>query len=146
MHNLIFHQISPLPELWGNGGMVGSLSSPSPDDFLTTLLAVGPLCVCHVVCMLSHVQLFVIPQTVAHQAALSLEFSRRVYWSGLPFPSPRDLSDLGIKPGSPALQADSLPCEPLGKLKRASNWVPYLDCQPFYSCFPHRSKVMYMYA
>ena len=115
MHNLIFHQISPLPELWGNGGMVGSLSSPSPDDFLTTLLAVGPPCMCHIVCMLSHVQLFVIPQTVAQQAALSMEFSRRVCWSGLPFPSPRALPDPGIEPRPPALQADSLPPELRGK-------------------------------
>ena len=37
-----------------------------------------------------------------------MEFSRQEYWSGLPFPSPGDLSDPGIKPGSPALQADSL--------------------------------------
>ena len=40
-------------------------------------------------------------------------FSRQEYWSGLPFPSPGDLSDPGIKPGSPALQADALPSEPL---------------------------------
>ena len=37
------------------------------------------------------------------------------YWSGLPFPSPGDLPDPGIEPGSPALQADSLPSEPPGK-------------------------------
>ena len=42
----------------------------------------------------------------------STEFSRQEYWNGLPFPSPRDLPDSGIKPGSPALQADSLPFEP----------------------------------
>ena len=42
-----------------------------------------------------------------------MEFSRQEYWSGLPFPSPGDLPDLGIKPRSPALQADSLPSEPL---------------------------------
>ena len=45
---------------------------------------------------------------------LSLGFSRQQYWSGLPFPSPGDRLDPGIKPGSPALQADSLPTEPLG--------------------------------
>jgi len=42
-------------------------------------------------------------------------FSRQEYWSGLPFPSPRDLPDPGNKPRSPALQADSLPTEPPGK-------------------------------
>ena len=40
-----------------------------------------------------------------------MEFSRQEYWSGLPFPSPGDHPDPGIKPGSPALQADSLPSE-----------------------------------
>ena len=49
---------------------------------------------------------------VAHQAPLSMEFSRQEYWSGLPFPTPGDLLDPGIKPGSPALQADSLLSEP----------------------------------
>ena len=38
-------------------------------------------------------------------------------WSGLPFPSPGDLSDPGLKPGSPALQADSFPSEPPGKVR-----------------------------
>ena len=52
-----------------------------------------------------------IPWTVIHQAPLSMEFSRQEYWSGLPFPSPGYLPDAGIKPGSPALQADSLPNE-----------------------------------
>ena len=44
-------------------------------------------------------------------------FSRQEYWSGLPFPSPGDLSDPGIKPGSPALWADALPSEPTGNPK-----------------------------
>ena len=60
---------------------------------------------------LSRVQLFAIPWTVAHQAPPSMEFSRQEYWSVLPFPSPGDLPDPGIKPGSPALQADALPSE-----------------------------------
>ena len=51
---------------------------------------------------------FETPWTVAHQAPLSMEFSRQEYWSGLPFLSPGDLSDPGIKPESPALQVDSL--------------------------------------
>ena len=49
-----------------------------------------------------------IPWTVVCQAPLSIEFPRQRYWSGLPFPSPRDLLDPGTEPRSPALQADSL--------------------------------------
>ena len=49
------------------------------------------------------------PWTAALQAPLSMGFSRQEYWSGLPFLSPGDLPDPGIKPRSPALQADSLP-------------------------------------
>jgi len=52
---------------------------------------------------------FATPWTVAHQAPLSMEFSRQEYWSGLPFPPPGDFPDPGIKPVSPAWQADSLP-------------------------------------
>ena len=52
------------------------------------------------------------PWTVIHQAPLSVEFSRQEYWSELPFPSPRDLHDPGIKPRSPPLQADPLLTEP----------------------------------
>ena len=63
---------------------------------------------------LSHVQLFATPWTIARQAPLSMEFSRREYWSGLPLPSPGDLPNLGVEPGSPALQADSLLPEPPG--------------------------------
>ena len=63
-------------------------------------------------CMLSHVQLFATPWTVARQPLVSIGFSRQEHWSRLPFPSPGDLPDLGIEPGSPALQADALPSEP----------------------------------
>jgi len=63
---------------------------------------------------LSHVQLFATPWTVVHQAPLSMEFSRQEYGSGLPFPPPGDLPDPGIEPGSPTLQADTLPSEPPG--------------------------------
>ena len=52
---------------------------------------------------------FATPWTGAHQAPLSMEFPRQEYWTGLPFSSPGDLPDPGIKPVSPALQADSLP-------------------------------------
>ena len=64
---------------------------------------------------LSPVRLFATPWTVAYQAPLSLGFSRQEYWSGLPFPSPGNLPDPGIEPGSPALQADALTSEPPGK-------------------------------
>ena len=65
--------------------------------------------------LLSHVQLFVTPWTVARQAPPSMEFSRSEYWSGLPFPSPGDLPDPGIEPRSPTFQANTLPSEPPGK-------------------------------
>ena len=64
---------------------------------------------------LSHVRLSAAPWTVAYQASLSMGFSRQEYWSGLPFPSPGDLPNPGIKPESPALEADALTSEPPGK-------------------------------
>ena len=64
---------------------------------------------------LSCVRLFATPWTVAYQAPPSMEFSRQEYWNGLPLPSPGDLPDPGIEPGSPALQADALPSELPGK-------------------------------
>ena len=48
-------------------------------------------------------------QAMAHKDPLSIEFFKQEYWSGLPFPTPGDLPDPGVKPMSPALQADSLP-------------------------------------
>ena len=68
---------------------------------------------------LSHVQLLATPWTVAYQAPPSMGFSRQEYRSGLPFPSPGDLPDLGIEPRSP-LQVDSLLSEPPG------NYLDYL--------------------
>ena len=65
--------------------------------------------------LLSRVQLFVTPWTVAYQVPPSMGFSRQEYWSGLPFPSPGDLPDPGIEPGSPSFQADALTAEPPGK-------------------------------
>ena len=65
---------------------------------------------------LSRVRLFVTPWTVAHQAPPSMEFFRQEYWSGLPFPSPGDPPNPGIKPESPALRADALPSETPGSL------------------------------
>ena len=64
---------------------------------------------------LSRVRLFATPWSVACQAPPSMAFSRLECWSGVPFPSPGDLPNPGIEPGSPALQADALPFEPPGK-------------------------------
>ena len=71
--------------------------------------------------MLSRVQLFATPWTVAHQAPPSMEFSRQEYWSGLPFPSPGDLPNLGIEAESPTLQADALPIVLLKTLKKKNS-------------------------
>ena len=62
------------------------------------------------------------PWTVARQAPLSMDFSRQEYWDGLPFPSPGDLPNPGIEPGSSALQADSLASEPPG-MSLGSYWA-----------------------
>ena len=70
---------------------------------------------CHLGCAVlscsSHIRLFATPWNVAHQAPLSMLFSRQEYWSGLPFPSPGDLPNPGMELWSPTLQADSLPSE-----------------------------------
>ena len=79
------------------------------------------------------------PWTVAHQASTSMGFSRQEYWSGVPLPSPGDLPDPGIEPGSPALWADASPSEPPGKStvrvrevnklgKRLRAWVSMCVC------------------
>ena len=68
--------------------------------------------------LLSRVQFFGTPWTVAYLAPPSMGFSRQEYWSGLPLPSPGSLSDPGIESGSSALQAHTLPSEPPGKPPR----------------------------
>ena len=79
---------------------------------------------------------------VACQAPLFMGFSRQEYWSVLPFPSPGDLPDPGIKPRSPALQADSLPTEISGKPKRScfkisKIWIYFkIQSTEGYCCFP----------
>ena len=62
----------------------------------------------HVLSHFSLVQLFMTPWTVAHQAPLSMGFSRQEYWSGLPCPPPGDLPNPGIEPTSPVLQVNAL--------------------------------------
>ena len=71
------------------------------------------VCACSVTWVISNS--FVTPWTVAREAPLCMGFSRQEHWSGLPFPSPGDLPDLETEPGSPALQANSLPTEPPGR-------------------------------
>ena len=77
---------------------------------------------------LSRVRLFATPWTVGHQAPASMGFPRQEYWSGLPFPSPGDLPDPGIEPGSPALQADALTSEPPGKPQSIKRLLLLLLC------------------
>ena len=79
---------------------------------------------------LSYVWLFATLWTVGYKAPPSMGFSRQEYWSGLPHPSPGDLSNPGFKPRSPSLQADTLTSEPPGRPTplghhKASSWAPY---------------------
>ena len=81
---------------------------------------------------LSRVRLFATPWTVAYQAPPSMGFSRQEYWSGLPFPSPEDPPNPGIKPRSPTLLVDALTSKPPGKPTpshkgnpRILEWVAY---------------------
>ena len=69
------------------------------------------------------------PWTLAHQAPLSMEFSRQEYWSGLPFLSPGDLPKSGIEPRSPSLKADSLMSEPPGKPRICKEGGKILVCK-----------------
>ena len=71
------------------------------------------------------------PWTVSYQAPPSMGFSRQKCWSGLPFPSPGDLPNPGIEPGSPALWADALPSEPPGKSPPRG---PYLSPNSLKTC------------
>ena len=84
-------------------------------------------------CVLSHfgcVQLLLTPRTVAHQAPLSMDFSRQEYWSGLPFSPPGNLPDPGIKPTmpvDPALEADFLPLSHWGNYSKVNQLYIYID-------------------
>ena len=71
------------------------------------------------------VRLFVTPWTVAHQAPLSMEFSRQEYCSGLPCPSPGDLSNAGIEPCSPTLPASSLSSKLPGNCQGSPCLAPF---------------------
>ena len=119
-----FQELSlcPLYDLSGGLGTVTVLVSISLRCWCFTV----SICVCVCVCYsLSRVWLFASPWTVACQDALSMEFSRQVNWSELPFPSPGDLPNPGIKPGFSALQADSINLGHQGSQSSMSreNWL-----------------------
>ena len=78
--------------------------------------ALDSFCIIGEVKSLSRVWLFVTPWTVAYQGPLSVGFFRQEYWSELPFSSPGDFPNPGIKPRSPELQEDALTSEPPGKI------------------------------
>ena len=83
---------------------------------------------------------FASPCTVAHQALLSMGFSRQEYCSVLPFASPGDLLDPGIEPGSPSLQANSLSSEPPGKARGSPIFLlGYLNYLSF-QLYMHRDQ------
>ena len=98
------------------------LCRPSDYTVMTSLIPTFNICIpaaglVFLACMLSHfshVQLFATPWTVAHQAPLSMGFSRQEHCSGLQLPSPGDLPNLGIKHMSLVLQVDSFLTEPPG--------------------------------
>ena len=82
------------------GGPGASTRSCHATDYLPARVesCINPLCVCA-----QRVQRFATPWTVAHQVALSMQFSRQEHWSGFSIPPPKDLPCPGIKPKSPAL-------------------------------------------
>ena len=85
---------------------------------------------------LNRVQFFATPWAIAYQATLSMGFSRQGYWSGLPFPSPEDLPNPGMEPGSPTLQAEAFPSEPPAITKWSHNLRQ--DIFHFLGLFPLR--------
>ena len=89
------------------------------------------------------VRLFATPWIVAYQAPPSIGFSRHEYWSGLPFPSPGDLPNPGIKPRSPTLQADALTSEPPGKPKELQLTKRALQKDTYFTCGPQKNDKEY---
>ena len=102
------------PRWWAHFALSSFHSAPHPQP-----APVGRLCLQFRSLGMPDVSDSLRPQDCSLRAPLSMEFSRQQYWSGLPFPSPRELPDPGIEPGSPALQVDSLPSE-----SQHPNWYP----------------------
>ena len=98
----------------GAGMVIQGLVTDGGHDFLVVHFAFynNPL---NCIILFCHVRLFVTSWTIARQAPPSMEFSRQEYWSGLPFPSPRDLPDPGMELTSLALAGRFLTTEPPGK-------------------------------
>ena len=105
----VFQQASAAP-----GEKNGVASSGSNHEVLNTRQCVLVAQLCLTLCD---------PMDYSPQAPLSMGFSRQEYWSGLPFPSPGDLPNPWIEPGSRALQADSLPAEPPRKPYKAERFI-----------------------
>ena len=99
------------------------------------VLSTGPPETWHDMYVLSRVRLFVTPGTIACQASPSMGFSRQEYWSGLPFPTPGDLLDPGIKPTSPVS---------LALAGRFFTTVSPLDCQGS-TPSPHQKWILYSF-
>ena len=95
----ILHTRKPSPKV----SVLSSRANTNMHISQVTALKFFIVVFCLSVKLLSCVRLFTTPWTVTYQAPLSMGFSRQQYWSGLPFPSPGDLPDPGIEPGSPAL-------------------------------------------
>ena len=116
--------LSLTPNRLGDSPLLASHLSRSLQNFKFHLISRNFNLNQHEKCQsLSCVQLFVTPWTVSCQAPLSMGFFRQEYWSRLPFPPPGYPPDPGIKPGSLALQADSLPPEPPGKPWNHHMWL-----------------------
>ena len=92
-----FSKASPPPQYESMSSLVLSLPYGSTETFIHDYWK-DDMC-------RSHLRLFATPWTIASQAPLSMEFSRQEYWSGLLFPTPGDLPNLGIKATSPASPA-----------------------------------------
>ena len=122
VHNLQYHIIND----WWSGD-----SSLDLCNFKTLALSI----VCLVALSLSRVWFFATPCTVAHQAPLSMEFSRQEYWSGLPLPSPGNLFDPGMEPGSPALAGGFFTIWATKLLQIWRNWNICLERQMAISNF-----------
>ena len=101
-------------------------------------------CVCVCVCVVAKSHLTLCDPIHSLLAPLSTRFPRKEYWSGLPFPSPRDLSNPGIKPRSPELQADSLPTELQGNHCRfVPNFVTMETLNEDYMIFGHLEVICF---